>query len=140
MVHKNNQGHDEAPRTSSDRMFGFVFAAVFLLAGFLPLLSAGSIRLWACIAGVAIAGIALFAPSILAPFNRVWTRLGMLLHQVVSPIVLGVIFFIAMMPIGLLLRVFGKDMLRLRFDPAASSYWIQRNPPGPSSDSFPRQF
>ena len=140
MTNESCIGHDERPKTSSDRMFGLVFAAVFLLAGLFTVVSGGAIRPWAGWTGVAFGGLALAAPRILAPLNRVWTRFGMLLHRIVNPIVLGVIFLVSIMPIGLILRALGKDNLRLRFDPAASSYWIRRNPPGPGSDSFPRQF
>ena len=84
--------------------------------------------------------LGLIAPAILAPLNRGWTRLGLLLFKVVNPIVLGLIFLVTIVPIGLLLRAFGKDPLRLKFEPQAPSYWIPRDPPGPAPDSMPHQF
>ncbi len=79
-------------------------------------------------------------PSLLAPLNRVWTKFGLLLHKVVSPIVLGVMFYLVITPTGLLMRLFGKDPLRLKFDGTAKSYWIPREPPGPKPDSIKDQF
>jgi hypothetical protein len=72
--------------------------------------------------------------------NRLWLGFGMLLHRVTSPVALGIIFYVVVMPTGLLMRAFGKDILRLRHDPAAESYWIKREPPGPKPDSMPHQF
>ena len=83
---------------------------------------------------------ALLAPRVLAPLNQLWLRFGLLLHKVVSPVVLSLVFFSTVTPIGLLLRRLGKDPLRLRFDPDAPTYWIERRPPGPSGDSMPKQY
>ena len=82
----------------------------------------------------------LIAPAILAPLNRAWTKLGLLLFKIVNPIVLGAIFLVTIVPIGLILRATGKDPLRLKFDQNAKSYWIPRDPPGPVPDSMPHQF
>lgn len=84
--------------------------------------------------------LAMLIPQVLAPANRLWTKFGLLLHNIVSPIALGILFFLVVTPTGLLMRLFGKDPLRLRFDPAASSYWIKRDPPGPAADSLKNQF
>ena len=90
--------------------------------------------------GTALLLLGLVAPSLLAPFNKAWTKLGLLLFKIVNPIVLGLIFLLTIVPIGLLLRAFGKDPLRLQFDPDAKSYWIPREPPGPNPESMPQQF
>jgi len=90
--------------------------------------------------GLPLVLLGLAAPAILAPLNRAWTKLGLLLFKVVNPIVLGLIFLVTIVPIGLLLRAFGKDPLRLKFDANAESYWIPRDPPGPAADSMPQQF
>ena len=84
--------------------------------------------------------LGMVAPSLLAPLNKGWTKLGLVLFKVVNPIVLGLIFLTTIVPIGLLLRIMGKDPLRLTFEPEAKSYWISRDPPGPAPDSMPQQF
>jgi hypothetical protein len=131
---------DQVVRGSSDRSFGFVFAVVFLVIALFPLMFGGGVRLWSLGVAVVFAVVALAAPRILAPLNRLWLRFGLLLHRIVSPIVLGIMFFLVITPIGLLMRALGKDPLRLRFDRGASTYWIPREPPGPPPDSFTDQF
>jgi len=84
--------------------------------------------------------LALLVPKALAPLNWVWTKLGLLLHKIVSPVVLGILFFMVFTPIGITFRLFGGDPLRLRFDSNALSYWIARSPPGPAPDSLKNQF
>jgi len=97
-------------------------------------------RSWASAVAAGFALVALLAPRLLRPLNQAWFRFGMLLHRVVSPLVMGLLFFVTVTPIGLLMRLTGKDPLRLRFDPAADSYWIDREPPGPPPDSMRNQF
>jgi hypothetical protein len=130
----------EDVRGSSDRSFGIVFAVVFGVIGLLPLAFGGGARLWSLGVGAAFLLVALAMPSILAPLNRLWLRFGLLLHRIVSPLVLGIMFFLVITPMGLVMRAFGKDLLRLRFDKAAPSYWIARTPPGPPPDSLTEQF
>jgi len=88
----------------------------------------------------AVFAVAMLAPTLLAPLNRLWTRFGLLLHRIVSPVVLGIMFFLVVTPMGLLMRAFGKDPLRLRFEKDLPSYWINRNPPGPAPDTLDHQF
>jgi hypothetical protein len=83
---------------------------------------------------------ALAAPKLLTPLNRAWTALGTLLHGVVNPLVLGILFYVVFTPFGWVLRRMGKDFLRLRPTPGAPTYWIHREPPGPSPESMSRQF
>jgi hypothetical protein len=134
------QERKEVGKTSSDRSFGLVFAGFFVLLGALSVYS-GSQRweFWFPL-GVLFGILALTAPRILAPLNRVWEKIGRLLHAIVSPVVIGLLFCVCITPIGFLMRLFGKDPLRLRLEPDAPSYWIRRVPPGPSSDSFKNQF
>lgn len=139
MAHETLQ-RDETVQLSSNRVFGFVFVGVFLLVGLLPLLSHGGIRLWSLIVSGGFLLVALIAPAALAPLNRLWMRFGMLLHKIVSPLVLGIMFFGVITPMGLVMRWMGKDLLRLRADPNVTSYWVRRNPPGPARDSFKHQF
>jgi Saxitoxin biosynthesis operon protein SxtJ len=138
-LHENFIREEDAP-AGSDRAFGLVLGGVLGLIGLLPLLRGHGARWWA----LGLAGAFFLAsatqPALLGPLNRLWHRLGLLLHSVVSPVVLGLLFFTTVTPIGLLMRALGRDLLRLRFEPDAPTYWIERRPPGPSPDSMPRQF
>lgn len=124
----------------SERGFAVVFTVVFVLVGLWPLVSGRPVRTWALLIAAAFLLAGFAAPGILAPLNRLWFRFGMALGRIVSPIVMGILFFGTVMPTGLLMRLFRKDLLRLRFDPAADSYWIRRDPPGPSAESLRQQF
>ena len=127
-------------KSSSERAFGFVFAVVFALVGLWPLAQGGALRLWALAVGAVFLVLALVWTAPLRPLNRLWTRLGLLLHAIVSPVVMGLLFFGTVLPIGLILRLSGKDLLNLRRDPAARSYWIERKPPGPQPETMIHQF
>ena len=135
-----NRGHTAPTKTSSDRTFGLVFAAFFALIAVWPLIQGLPLRGWAIILAAGFALIALARPAWLSPLNRQWTRLGLLLHRLVNPIVLGLIFILTIAPTGLIMRLLGKDPLRLKRDNRAASYWIERRPPGPAPESLPRQF
>ena len=125
---------------SSDRSFGVVFAAVFTLIACWPLFFGGALRWWAVAVAAIFALLATVKPGLLAGFNRQWMKLGVLLGKVVSPIALGLLFYGVITPIGAVLRLAGKDPLRLKFDRGADSYWIRREPPGPPPDSMTNQF
>jgi predicted membrane metal-binding protein len=131
---------DEPDKGSSDRAFGLVFTAVFLIIGALPLLKGAPPRLWSFGVAAVILIVALLAPRVLAPFNRVWTKFGLLLNAVVSPVVMGLLFFLVIMPIGALMRALGKKPLHLQVKRDAKSYWIERQPPGPAPDTMKNQF
>jgi hypothetical protein len=125
----------------SERTFGFVFTGIFLIiAGYLwyqdskPL----AIQIFLVLA-VTFFAFALFMPIVLRPFNKAWYKLGLLMGRVVSPIVLGILFFILISPIAIVMRLAGRDALKLRKQ-NVQSHWIDRVPPGPSSDSFKEQF
>jgi hypothetical protein len=134
------QGRQEAVKTSSNRSFGLVFAAFFgLLAALGVWHGTGRWPLWLGLAVLTLV-LALAAPRLLTPFNWVWTKLGLLLHRIVGPIFLTILFYGCIAPVGFLMRLSGKDPLRLKYEPAADSYWIVRTPPGPASDSFKNQF
>lgn len=128
---------------SSDRSFGVVMAAFFAIVGLLPLLSWAHPyppRWWSVAIAAAFAALAWLRPATLAPLNRLWLRLGLLLSKIVSPVILGLLFFVTITPIALLMRAVGKDPLRLRKNASASSYWISRDPPGPAPDTMKNQF
>lgn len=125
---------------SSDRAFGIVFTVVFLLIAGWPLLFGEGLRWWAAAVAAGFGLITMVQPALLAGLNRQWMKLGILLGKVVSPIALGILFYAVITPIGFALRLSGKDPLRLKFDRAAESYWINRQPPGPPPDSMTNQF
>ena len=126
----------------SDRSFGMVFAAFFVLVGLTPLRHGLPIRIWA----LALAGlfllVALLFPFVLRPLNRLWFRFGLLLGKITTPIVMGLFFFLAVTPMAWLSRRVGRDPLRLRRDEAAASYWIVRpaTTPEAEAESLRRQF
>jgi hypothetical protein len=137
--HENFQRDDEV-KSSSNRQFGLVFAVLFGLVAAWPLLDGRPPRWGSLVLAGIFLILAVALPGVLAPLNRIWFRIGLALHSVVSPIVLGLVFFTTVTPIGLVLRLLGKDPLRRRPEPDAVTYWIERTPPGPSGDSMPRQF
>ena len=134
------QSHGRKVEMGSDRSFGLVFAAVFLLVCLAPLKSGGEPRLWAGAVAAVFLVVSLTAPRLLKPLNRLWFLVGMALHHVVTPLVMGLLFFLTITPLSMLMRAFGKDPLGLRRDDAAASYWIVRQPPGPAPASMRRQF
>jgi hypothetical protein len=125
----------------SNRSFGIVFVVFFALLG---------TRYWWHRSGVypyffgvslLVGATTLLKPSLLTPFNRAWLKLGEILHRVVNPVVLGIMFFGVITPWGVIMRFLGKrDAMRRKYDANASSYWIARDPPGPAPDSFFNQF
>ncbi|MFZ5689630.1 MAG: SxtJ family membrane protein [Pseudomonadota bacterium] len=124
----------------SERSFGLVFACVFALIGFVPWLLGHGWRPWALIVAAIFLAVALVFPRLLRPLNFIWFKLGLALHHIVNPVIMALIFFGAVLPTGLMVRLFGKDLLRLKRDPHAKSYWIERVPPGPDAQSMTRQF
>lgn len=132
---------DDQVKGSSDRSFGLVFAVVFGLVGTYHLWH-GS--LWtggaAIVGALLLLAVALVRPAWLAWPNRLWFRFGLLLHRVVNPLVMGLLFYGCVLPIGLALRLAKYDPLRRKFDAAVPSYWIHRQPPGPDPRSLANQF
>lgn len=128
----------------SDRSFGLTFAAVFGIVTGLALWRGWLENdLWKYTLGIALALllVSLTVPGILSPFNRIWMAFGALLHKVVSPVILGLIYFVVISPVALFFKLTGRDELRRKYDSGAKTYWIKREPPGPDGpSSFPRQF
>ena len=127
-------------RQSSNRAFGLVFAMVFTIVACWPLLRGEAPRYWALVIGVAFLVCALVLPDSLAVLNRWWTRFGVVLGRVVSPLALGIVYYVAVVPVGIMMRLFGKDNLGLRFDRSAASYWVIRDPKAEPDDSMKNQF
>jgi predicted membrane metal-binding protein len=137
--HENITQKNEV-KGGTDKSFGLVFSFVFALIGFWPALFDEPLRTWALGVTVILLIVSLSRPQILAPFNRVWLLFGLVLHKIVNPVVMGLIYYSAVTPIGLIMRLLGKRPLNLEFDPAAKSYWIERKPPGPEPETITRQF
>lgn len=127
-------------KPGSERSFGLVFAVFFAIVALLPATHGAAVRWWALAVAAAFVAAAFLAPRLLHPLNRVWFAFGMLLHHVVNPIVMAVMFYGAILPMALLLRALSKDLLRLKREPEAASYWIPREPPGPEPGSMRKQF
>ena len=125
----------------SNRNFGLLFAGVFaFLSTYAAYQGTDIYKIYGwLIAGVAVGLLAVTAPGLLTPFNRAWMKLGELMGKVVSPLVLGIIFFVLITSIALVTRLFGRDELRLK-KTNKHSYWVNRAPPGPAGDSFKNQF
>lgn len=124
----------------SDRSFGIVFTVFCaIVAGVQLWYGSSAFRGW-LLAALVFAAFSVVYSRALRPLNILWFKFGMLLHRVVSPLILGVMFFAVFTPIGLWMRLVGKRPLNLRYDPQAESYWIHRRPPGPPPGSFDQQF
>ena len=124
----------------SNRKFGFFFSGVFIIVSVYFYLEERSLtsQLFAMFATFFLL-LALFKPNLLLPLNKLWMYFGLLLGMIVSPIVLGLIFFVLFFPLGIVMRMFGRDVLRIQFK-KRESYWIPREPADPKSNSFKNQF
>jgi len=131
--------HHEA-KMGSERSFGVVFAIVFIIIGTAPLIRGGELRLWSLLAAGIFLGLGLLAPRVLRPLNILWFRFGLLLGRIIAPIVISLLFFIAVTPTALVMRLLRKDLLSLKIDRKAKSYWIDRsktdNPMGSMKNQF----
>ena len=124
----------------SNRSFGLLIGGVLLLvAGLHYWKDRPDFFVWLII-GLAFVAVALLMPHILAPLRRLWLKLGHLISIVISPIILALMYVLAIVVTGVLIRLFGKDLLSLKLKPEAASYWIKRNPPGPELKSLADQF
>lgn len=132
--------HASAPERGSERAFGIVFTVLFLVIGAWPLVRGGNPRLWALAVAAIFLLAALAAPKWLTPLNRLWMAFGLLLGKIISPIMLFLVYVVAVVPTGLIMRLRGKDPLHRRFDREAASYWVHRNPPGKPDETMGRQF
>ena len=124
----------------SNRSFGWTFAGVFFAAGVWDLWRGKAELAWLIALAVVIAAVTLARAQWLTPLNRAWMKLGELLGAVVSPIVLGAIYFAIFTPVALVMRLCGRDAMKRRWEPGTASYWVKRDPPGPPDDSFRDMF
>jgi hypothetical protein len=124
----------------SNRSFGWTFTGIFVIVGAYGLWKGGAALSWLLALAAVTALVTVTRDSWLAPFNRGWMAFGELLGRVVSPIVLGVIFFGVFTPAAALMRLIGRDAMCRKLDAAAPSYWVERDPPGPAQSSFRDMF
>ena len=115
-------------KISSNRSFGIVFFIVFLLIALYPLTYSQDIRIWSVIISIIFLVLGLFNSKILTPLNKLWFKFGIFLGKIVSPIIMGIIFFLVVTPIGLLMRLLGKDLINLKYN-NNKSYWIEKKGP-----------
>lgn len=128
------------PKLPTNRKFGWFFAAVFsAVAAYAYWRGWNTVSLVTLVAAILFVAATLLTPQSLAPLNRLWYGLGMLLGKIISPIVLGLIFFVLITPVSLVTRLFGRDELKMK-KRSVESYWTDRSPPGPPSDSFKNQY
>ena len=124
-------------KISSNRSFGLLFFVVFLIVSLWPLTHEGSIRIWSVIVSAVFLILGLINSRLLTPLNVLWFKLGMILGVIISPIVMGIVFFLVVTPTGLILRIMGKDLLNKKYDKEKETYWIKRNA---SIGTMKRQF
>ena len=113
-------------KISSNKSFGIVFFVVFLLIGLYPLIYDENVRIWSLIISFIFLVLGFLNSSILTPLNLLWFKFGILLGKLISPIIMGIVFFLVVTPIGLIMRLFKKDLLKLKKN-NAKSYWIKRS-------------
>ena len=113
-------------KISSNRNFGLVFFIIFLIVSLWPLTYGGSIRIWLVIISMVFLILGLMNSKLLTPLNKLWVKFGMILGTIVAPIIMGVVFFLVVTPIGLVMRIMGKDLLNKKYDKKKKTYWISR--------------
>ena len=114
--------------SSSNKSFGLVFFTVFLIIAIYPILKNGDIKIWSLVISFFFLVLGLINSKILTPLNKIWFKFGLFLGKIVSPIIMGFIFFVVVTPIGLLMKIFKKDLLSLKFN-NKKSYWIEKKDP-----------
>ena len=139
--HHEVHQRSDAVKSSSDRSFGFVFTGLFtFISGYYVTHNNSILSVIFFTFAVVILITAIKIPQVLAPFNRIWTYFGLLLHKIVNPVVMAIMFFIVITPFGITMRLFGWDPLKRKYDSSIRSYWIERTPPGPDPETMVDQF
>ncbi len=115
-------------KIGSNRSFGIVFFILFLLIALYPTINSEGIRMWSVILSLIFLVLGLLDSKILTPLNKIWFKFGILLGRIVSPFIMGIIFFFVVTPIGLLMRILGKDLLNLKYN-KNKTYWIEKTGP-----------
>jgi len=123
----SNLNNNELKNT--EKSFGIVFSIVFSIVALYPLINGDSFRVWALIISVIFLLLAYVAPNILGIPNKLWFKFGILLGSIIAPIVMALVYFLTVLPTGLIMRLLGKDLLKKKLDKNAKSYWIERSEP-----------
>ena len=123
-------------KVGSNRSFGVVFVVVFALIGLFPLVREEAPRIWALLVSAAFLLPTIVYPQALSPLNKLWFRFGMLLGRIINPLVMFIMYALVMVPVGLVLKLMRKDLLRMKLDARSPTYWNQRAPPGPTAESL----
>ena len=131
---------DEVISGPSDRSFGLVFACVFAIIAGLSAWHGGSLWPYWLTGAAAFAAIALVWAQLLNPLNRLWMRFGLLLQKIVTPVIIGLIYVCLFIPVGLVLKALGKDLLRTKKSADQATYWIERESVSPETSSMADQF
>ena len=119
--------HESKIKIGSNRNFGLVFFFVFLIIGLWPLLNGGPFRIWSIVIAIIFLILGLVNSKLLTPLNKLWFKFGLFLGTIVSPFVMGIIFFLVITPIGFVMKIIGKDLLNIKHDNKKKSYWINRD-------------
>ena len=114
---------------SSEKSFGVVFSIVFLIVALYPLITSAGLRIWALVVSIIFFLLAFLAPKILVLPNKLWFKFGLLIGSIVAPIVMAFVYFVTVLPTGLVMRLLGKDLLKQKLDKNAKSYWFKRSEP-----------
>ena len=114
---------------SSAKSFGVVFSIVFLIVALYPLINSEGLRIWALVVSIIFFLLAFLAPKILVLPNKLWFKFGLLIGSIVAPIVMAFVYFVTVLPTGLIMRLLGKDLLKQKLDKNAKSYWVKRSEP-----------
>jgi predicted membrane metal-binding protein len=118
---------DSKIKISSNRSFGLVFFVVFLIVALWPLKYDGDIRVWSLTLSIIFLILGILNSKLLTPLNKLWFKFGIFLGSIVSPIVMGLVYFLVVVPTGLFMRLLGKDLLKKDKKTNESTYWIERN-------------
>jgi len=114
---------------SSEKSFGVVFAIVFLIVALYPLTNSEDFRIWALVISVIFLLLAYAAPKVLHLPNKLWFKFGIFLGSIIAPVVMALVYFLTVLPTGLIMRLLGKDLLKQKLDKNTESYWIERSEP-----------
>ena len=123
-------------KKNTNRSFGILFFIVFSIISIWPILSGGELRLWSFIVAIIFLIMGITKSRFLTPFNIAWIKFGELLGVIISPLIMGLVYFLVVLPIGILMRAFGKDLLSLKFNKNIKTYWNKKE----AKTNFDKQF
>ncbi len=113
----------------TEKSFGIIFSIIFLIVSLYPLINSEGLRIWALVVSIIFFLLAFLAPKILVLPNKLWFKFGILLGSIIAPIVMAFVYFVTVLPTGLIMRLLGKDLLKQKLDKNAKSYWVKRSEP-----------